>query len=131
MLLRFLLISIALIVFLVIKFFLPFYIFLTRADDAITQYQLFFKQILETNFSKTEPLQLEYKHFKKYTWKIYNTAEASEEFEKLLTQALENYDKINGTIRFIDTYSFQQKSELVRILQEVRLLRWQTKTVKN
>lgn len=52
-------------------------------------------------------------------------------FEKLLTQALENYDKINGTIMFIDTYSFQQKNELVKILEEVRLLRWQTKTVKN
>ena len=26
-------------------------------------------------------------------------------FEKLLTQALENYDKINGTIMFIDTLS--------------------------
>lgn len=52
-------------------------------------------------------------------------------FEKLLTQALENYDKINGTIMFIDTYSFQQKNELIRILQEVRLLRWQTKAVKN
>ena len=131
MLLRFLLISIALIAFGVIKFFLPFYIFLTRADDAITQYQLFFKQILETDFSKSEPLELEYKKFKKYTWKIYKTYEASEEFEKLLTQALENYDKINGTIRFIDTYSFQQKNELVKILEEVRLLRWQTKTVKN
>lgn len=35
-------------------------------------------------------------------------------FEKLLTQALENYDKINGTIMFIDTYSFQQKNELIR-----------------
>lgn len=131
MLLRFLLISIVLIVFVVIKFFLPFYIFLTRADDAITQYQLFFRKILEKNFSKSEPLELEYKKFKKYTWKIYNTTEASKEFEKLLTQALENYDKINGTIMFIDTYSFQQKNELIRILQEVRLLRWQTKAVKN
>lgn len=130
MLLRFLLISIALVLGLVIKFFLPFYIFLTRADDTITQYQLFLKKILETDFSKSEPLELEYKSFKKYTWKIYNTAEASKEFEKLVTQALEAYDNINGTIKFVDNYSFKQKNKLVEILREIRLLRWKSeKTV--
>ncbi len=113
-----------LIAFIIIKIAVPMWRFMVRADAVIKLYGLF-KEILRVEFSKEEKIKVSYG---KYTLKFANTNEASIEFEKLVHEALEYYDKL-GWIAVVDTTCKAQKDELIHICSEVRMLRWEKQGV--
>lgn len=108
------------IAFVVIKIALPMWRFMVRADAVVNLYVLF-KKLLEVEFSKEDKIEVSYG---KYKLEFTNTNEASIEFEKLINEALEYYDKL-GWIAIADDTFKGQKDELIRICSEVRTLRWQ------
>lgn len=116
----FIILIIFLIALIIIKIAVPMWRFMVRADAVIMLYGLF-KEILKMDFSKKEKIEVSYG---KYKLKFANTNEASIEFEKLVNEALEYYDKL-GWIAFVDDTFKVQKDELIRICSEVRTLRWQ------
>ena len=108
------------IAFVVIKIALPMWRFMVRADAVVNLYVLF-KKLLKVEFSKEYKIEVSYG---KYKLEFTNTNEASIEFEKLINEALEYYDKL-GWIAIADDTFKGQKDELIRICSEVRTLRWQ------
>lgn len=116
----FIILIIFLIALIIIKIAVPMWRFMVRADSVIKLYGLF-KEILKMDFSKKEEIEVSYG---KYKLKFANTNEASIEFEKLVNEALEYYDKL-GWIAIVDDTFKAQKDELIRICSEVRTLRWQ------
>lgn len=116
----FIILIIFLIALIIIKIAVPMWRFMVRADAVIKLYGLF-KEILKMDFSKKEEIEVSYG---KYKLKFANTNEASIEFEKLVNEALEYYDKL-GWIAIVDDTFKVQKDELIRICSEVRTLRWQ------
>ena len=116
----FIILIIFLIAFIIIKIAVPMWRFMVRADAVIKLYD-FFKEILKMDFSIKEKIEVSYG---KYKLKFANTNEASIEFEKLVNEALEYYDKL-GWIAIVDDTFKVQKDELIRICSEVRTLRWQ------
>lgn len=116
----FIILIIFLIALIIIKIAVPMWRFMVRADAVIMLYGLF-KEILKMDFSKKEEIEVSYG---KYKLKFANTNEASIEFEKLVNEALEYYDKL-GWIAIVDDTFKVQKDELIRICSEVRTLRWQ------
>lgn len=116
----FIILIIFLIAFIIIKIAVPMWRFMVRADAVIKLYGIF-KEILKMDFSKKEEIEVSYG---KYKLKFANTNEASIEFEKLVNEALEHYDKL-GWIAIVDDTFKVQKDELIRICSEVRTLRWQ------
>lgn len=116
----FIILIIFLIALIIIKIAVPMWRFMVRADAIIMLYGLF-KEILKMDFSKKEKIEVSYG---KYKLKFANTNEASIEFEKLVNEALEYYDKL-GWIAIVDDTFKVQKDELIRICSEVRTLRWQ------
>ena len=115
---------ISLIAFVIIKIAVPMWRFMVRADAVIKLYVLF-KEILRMDFSKEEKIEVSYG---KYKLKFANTNEASIEFEKLVHEALEYYDKL-GWIAVVDDTFKAQKDELIRICSDVRTLRWEKQGV--
>lgn len=115
---------ISLIAFVIIKIAVPMWRFMVRADAVIKLYVLF-KEILRKDFSKEEKIEVSYG---KYKLKFANTNEASIEFEKLVHEALEYYDKL-GWIAVVDDTFKAQKDELIRICSDVRTLRWEKQGV--
>lgn len=116
----FIILIIFLIAFIIIKIAVPMWRFMVRADAVIKLYVLF-KELLKKDFSKEEKIEVSYG---KYKLKFANTNEASIEFEKLVNEAFEYYDKL-GWIAIADDTFKAQKDELIRICSEVRTLRWQ------
>ncbi len=116
----FIILIIFLIALIIIKIAVPMWRFMVRADAVIKLYGLF-KKILKMDFSKKEEIEVSYG---KYKLKFANINEASIEFEKLVNEALEYYDKL-GWIAIVDDTFKVQKDELIRICSEVRTLRWQ------
>lgn len=110
---------ISLIAFVIIKIAIPMWRFMIRADSVIQLYVLF-KELLRMDFSKEEKIEVSYG---KYKLTFANTNEASIEFEKLVHDALEYYDKL-GWIAVVDDTFKNQKDELIRICSDVRMLRW-------
>ena len=115
---------ISLIAFVIIKIAVPMWRFMVRADAVIKLYVLF-KEVLRMDFSKEEKIEVSYG---KYKLKFANTNEASIEFEKLVHEALEYYDKL-GWIAVVDDTFKAQKDELIRICSDVRTLRWEKQGV--
>lgn len=109
-----------LIAFIIIKIVLPMWRFMVRADAVIELYKIF-ETILEQDFSsKEEKIEISYG---KYKIEFANTNEASIEFEKIVNEALEYYDKL-GWIAIADDSFKVQKNKLINICSEVRTLRW-------
>ena len=117
----FIILIIFLIAFIIIKIALPIWRFMVRADAVIKLYDLF-KEILKMDFSIKEKIEVSYG---KYKLKFSNTNEASIEFEKLVNEALEYYDKLGWIAIVVDDTVKVQKDELIEICSEVRTLRWQ------
>lgn len=113
-----------LIAFIIIKIAVPMWRFMERADAVIKLYGLF-KEVLRMEFSKEEKIEVSYR---KYKLKFANTNEASIEFEKLVHEALEYYDKL-GWIAVVDDTFKTQRDELIQICSEVRTLRWKKQGV--
>lgn len=115
---------VTLVVILIVKIALPMWRFMIRADAVIELYSLF-KELLKKDFSKENKIELTYGNGShKYKLEFSNTSEASIEFEKIVQEALEYYDKL-GWIAIVDN-SFQvQQKELLQICSEVRMMRWQ------
>lgn len=103
----------------IIKIAVPMWRFMVRAGAVIRLYPLF-KDLLKEDFSKKEKIKLQYG---KFELKFANTNEASIEFEKMVMEALEYYDKL-GWIAVVDDSFKGYKDELVKISSEVRTLRW-------
>ena len=93
--------------------------------DAVIHLYGIFKEILKMDFSKKEEIEIPYG---KYTMKFSNTNEASIEFEKLVNEALEYYDKLGWIAIVIDAFKVQ-KDVLVRIRSEVITIRWQKQEI--
>lgn len=93
-----------------------------RADAVINLYSLY-KELLKIDFSKENIIKLTYviKGIHKYKFELSNTNEASIEFEKIVQEALEYYDK---HIIVGNSFKVRQK-ELLQICSEVRMMRWQ------
>ena len=117
----FIILIIFLIAFIIIKIAVPIWRFMVRADAVIKLYDLF-KEILKMDFSIKEKIEVSYG---KYKLKFSNTNEASIEFEKLVNEALEYYDKLGWIAIVVDDTVKLQKDELIGICSEVRTLRWQ------
>lgn len=117
----FIILIIFLIAFIIIKIAVPIWRFMVRADAVIKLYDLF-KEILKMDFSIKEKIEVSYG---KYKLKFSNTNEASIEFEKLVNEALEYYDKLGWIAIVVDDTVKVQKDELIEICSEVRTLRWQ------
>ena len=117
----FIILIIFLIAFIIIKIAVPIWRFMVRADAVIKLYDLF-KEILKMDFSIKEKIEVSYG---KYKLKFSNTNEASIEFEKLVNEALEYYDKLGWIAIVVDDTVKVQKDELIGICSEVRILRWQ------
>ena len=117
----FIILIIFLIAFIIIKIAVPIWRFMVRADAVIKLYDLF-KEILKMDFSIKEKIEVSYG---KYKLKFSNTNEASIEFEKLVNEALEYYDKLGWIAIVVDDTVKVQKDELLEICSEVRTLRWQ------
>jgi len=119
---------IALIIFLVvliiIKIAVPMWRFMVRADSVIKLYDLL-KKALRMEFSTEGTIEVSYG---KYKLKFANTNEARIEFEKIVIEALEYYDKL-GWIATVDDTFKAQKDELINIRSEVRTLRWKNQGV--
>lgn len=116
----FIILIIFLIAFIIIKLAISMWRFMIMADAVIQLYGIF-KEILKMDFSKKEEIEIPYG---KYTMKFSNTNEASIEFEKLVNEALEYYDKLGWIAIVIDAFKVQ-KDVLVRIRSEVITIRWQ------
>ena len=116
----FIILIIFLIAFIIIKLAISMWRFMIMADAVIQLYGIF-KEILKMDFSKKEEIEIPYG---KYTMKFSNTNEASIEFEKLVNEALEYYDKLGWIAIVIDAFKVQ-KDVLVRIHSEVITIRWQ------
>lgn len=116
---------ISLIAFVIIVIAVPIWRFIIKADEAIKLYGLF-KEILRMDFSKEKNIEVSYG---KRKLKFANTNEASIEFEKLVHEALECYDKL-GWIAVVGADTFKaQKDELIHICSDVRTLRWEKQGV--
>ena len=112
---------ISLIAFVIIEVAVPIWRFIIKADEVIKLYGIF-KEILRMDFSKEEDIEVSYG---KRKLKFANTNEASIEFEKLVHEALECYDKL-GWISVVGADAFRaEKDELIHICSEVRTLRWE------
>ena len=94
----FIILIIFLIAFIIIKIAVPIWRFMVRADAVIKLYDLF-KEILKMDFSIKEKIEVSYG---KYKLKFSNTNEASIEFEKLVNEALEYYDKLGWIAIVVD-----------------------------
>lgn len=117
-------IIVTLAVILIVTVALPMWRFMIRADSVIELYSLF-KEILKKDFSKENKIELTYgKGSYMYKLEFSNTREASIEFEKIVQEALEYYDKL-GWIAIVDNSFKVQQKELLRICSEVRMMRWQ------
>lgn len=114
----FIILIIFLIALIIIKIAVPMWRFMVRAYSVIKLYGLF-KEILKMDFSKKEGIEVSYG---KYKLKFANANEASIEFEKLVNEALEYYDRLGWIATVDDTFKVQ-KDELIRICSEVRTLR--------
>ena len=110
---------ILLIAIIIITIILPMWRFMERADTVIKLYN-FFKVLLKKDFSQEEKIHLTYG---KYKMAFANTYEASIEFEKLIQEALEYYDKLGWIAAACSDFQVQ-KDELVNICYEIRKLRW-------
>lgn len=131
----FIILIIFMIVLIIIKIALPMWRFMVRADAVIILYACY------NNMSSTIHLLEEIKSkfnvsnetlhvlsYGKYKLKFANNNEASIEFEKLVNEALEYYDKL-GWIAEVDNTFKTQKDELIRICSEVRTMRWQNQEI--
>lgn len=108
----------------IVKIVLPMWRFITRADAVIELYSAF-KELLKKDFSKENKIKLKYSNGKhKYELKFSDTNEASIEFEKIVLEALEYYDKLGWIAIVDDSFKVQQK-ELLQICSEVRMMRRQ------
>lgn len=103
----------------IIKIVLPIWRFMIKADSVIQLYDVL-KKILQKDFSSEEKIKATYG---KYKFEFSNTNEASIEFEKMVDEALEYYDKL-GWIAIADSSFKNQKDKLIDIKSEVRTLRW-------
>lgn len=113
------------IVSIIIKMGIPIWRFMSRADAVIELYAVM-KEVLKIDFSKVEKIEVSYG---KYKLNFSNTNEASIEFEKIVDDALEYYDKL-GWIANLNNYTLEVKKEkLIRICSEVRMLRWKKQGV--
>ncbi len=109
----------------IIKMGIPIWRFMSRADAVIELYAIM-KEVLKTDFSKEEKIEVSYG---KYKLNYSNTNEASIEFEKIVDDALEYYDKL-GWIATLNNYTLEvKKDELIYICSEVRMLRWKKQGV--
>lgn len=115
----FIILIIFMIGLIIIKIAVPMWRFMVRADAVIRLYPLF-KDLLKEDFSKKEKIKLQYG---KFELKFSNTNEASIEFEKMVMETLEYYDKLDW-IAVVDDSFKGYKDELVKISFEVRTLRW-------
>ena len=113
----FIILIIFLIAFIIIKIAVPIWRFMVRADAVIKLYDLF-KEILKMDFSIKEKIEVSYG---KYKLKFSNTNEASIEFEKLVNEALEYYDKLGWIAIVVDDTVKVQKDELIGICSEVSM----------
>lgn len=117
---------VAVVVILIVKVALPMWRFMIRADAVIELYSLF-KELLQKDFAKESKIELTYGNGShKYKLEFSNTREASLEYEKIVQEALEYYDKL-GWIAIVDNSFKAQQQELLRICSEVRMMRWQKK----
>ncbi len=116
---------VTLVVFFVVQVALPIWRFMIRADAVINLYPLF-KKLLNKDFSKEiEIVELTYSiGSHKCKLEFSNKYEASIEFEKIVQEALEYYDKLGWIAIVDDSFKVQQK-ELLQICYEVRTMRWQ------
>lgn len=115
---------VTLVVILIVKVVLPMWRFMIRADAVIELYSLF-KELLKKDFSKEDKIKLTYGNGShKYELEFSNTSEASIEFEKIVQEALEYYDKL-GWIAIADNSFKVQQKKLIQICSEVRTMRWQ------
>ena len=115
---------VTLVVIYIFKVALPMWRFIIRANAVIELYP-FFKKILKRDFSKENKIRLIYNNgICMYILEFSNTCEASFEFEKIVKEALEYYDKL-GAITFVDNSFKVLKEQLIQICSEVRIMRWQ------
>ena len=113
-----------LVVICLVKVALPMWRFMSRVDAVINLYSLF-KELLKEDFSEENKIRLTYDNGNhKYKLEFSNTNEASIEFEKIVQEALEYYDKL-GWIAIVDNSFEVQQKELLQICFEVRMMRWQ------
>ena len=121
----FIVFTIFLIAFIIIKMAIPIWRFIIKADEVIKLYGIF-KEILRMDFSIEEDIEISYG---KRKLKFANTNEASIEFEKLVYEALECYDKL-GWISVVGADTFKaEKDKLIHICSDVRTLRWEKQGV--
>ena len=104
-----------LVVICLVKVALPMWRFMSRVDAVINLYSLF-KELLKEDFSEENKIRLTYDNGNhKYKLEFSNTNEASIEFEKIVQEALEYYEKL-GRIATIDNYFKAKQEELWRLL---------------
>ena len=84
-----------------------------------------FKELLQKDFAKESKINLKCRNGS-YTFELEfsNTLESSLEYEKIIQEALEYYDKLRW-IAIVDNSFEAQQRELLKICSEVRLMRWQ------
>ncbi len=112
---------VTLVVILIVKIALPMWRFMIRADAVIDFYS-WVEELLKKDFSKENKIKLTYSNgILEYKLEFSNTNEASIEFEKIVQEALEYYDKI----AIVDNSFEVQQKELLQICSEVRMMRWQ------
>lgn len=122
----FIIIVLLFIALIIIKIALPMYRFMLNAETTIHLYDNVFKIILRIDFSKVENVKVTYG---KYKFEFSNTNEASIEFEKMIKEALDCYDKL-GDIGVMDDELKAKKDRLIEICSEVRTMRWKNKDSK-
>ena len=113
---------------LTVKVILPLLRFLIRADSIFEMYN-FFKALLEMDFSSKDEHEVEFKvSYGQFCYKkkieFSNAIEASVEYEKLILEALDYYEKL-GQIAIINNSLKVQQKKLLHICSEIRSLRWQ------
>ena len=114
---------VTLVVFLIVNVALPIWRFMIRADAVITSYSLV-KEILKKDFSKKDKIKLKCDTGSyKYNIEFSNTNEASIEYEKIVQEAIEYYEKL-GWIAIADNSFKEQQKKLIQICSEVRMMRW-------
>jgi hypothetical protein len=115
---------VTLVVIFIVKVVLPIWRFMIRAYAVIDLYSSF-KELLKKDFSKKDKIKLTHgSAIHKYEFEFSNTSEASIEFEKIVQEALEYYDKLEW-IAIADNLLKNLQEELIKICSEVRMMRWQ------
>ena len=97
---------------------------MVRATYVLDLYP-YVKNLLEKDFSLTGEAELSYDNGV-YNRTLYfsNTDEVIIEFEKIVQEALEYYDRL-GQIAIIDSSFNSYKRELLQICSDIRIRRWQ------